>query len=104
MMHIYWSERAYIRRQAIEDYILYSFGRRAHTDYIKEINRWKETLRNAPFAGQVEPNLEGMRKEYRYFVVANQSKAIYYVEGDGIYIVDWWDTRRSIEKLKSGIE
>ena len=104
MRHIYWSERAFVRRQAIEDYILYSFGRKAHADYIKEINRWKVSLKNNPYLGQAEPILEGMSKEYRYFVVANQSKGIYYVEENDIFIVDWWDTRRSIERLKTGLQ
>ena len=104
MMHIHWAERAFIRRQAIEDYILYSFGRKAHREYIKEVNSWKEALRTNPHIGKIEPLLLNMRKEYRSFVVGEQSKGIYYVEGDCINIVDWWDTRRSIENLKAGLD
>ena len=37
-MQIIWSERAFIRRQAIEDYILYSFGYVAHAKYIEEVS------------------------------------------------------------------
>lgn len=33
-MQILWSERAYTRRQAIEDYVLYAFGFVAYQDYI----------------------------------------------------------------------
>ena len=104
MMHILWSERAFIRRQAVEDYILYSFGRRAHAQFLKEVNNWKTILRTNPQAGQIEPLLENMRKEYRHFVVGNLSKGIYYIEGDFINIVDWWDTRRAVENLKVGLE
>ena len=104
MMRIQWAERAFVRRQAVEDYILYSFGRQAHAHFVREIRHWKQLLMENPYLGQVESTLEGMSKEYRYFVVLNQSKGIYYVEDDCINIVDWWDTRRSIENLKSGLD
>ncbi|MBR1878928.1 MAG: type II toxin-antitoxin system RelE/ParE family toxin [Paludibacteraceae bacterium] len=103
MMQIIWSERAFIRRQAIEDYILISFGYIAYTKYVHAIDAWKELVLTHPQAGAIEPLLTGMRKEYRSFVIANQTKCIYYIEGNDIVFVDWWDTRRSIQTLTSGL-
>ena len=102
-MQVIWSERAYIRRQAIEDYILYSFGFAALRNYEEEVDAWVEALRSNPNAGPIEPILANMRKEYRYFVVEDLTKGIYYVEDDKIIVVDWWDTRRSLDTLKKGL-
>ena len=102
-MQVIWSERAYIRRQAIEDYILYSFGFSALRHYEEEIDSWINTLTANPEAGPVEPILQNMRKEYRSFVIEEQTKGIYYVEDDLLVIVDWWDTRRELDTLKRGL-
>ena len=102
-MQILWSERAYARRQAIEDYILLSFGHVAWSQYVEAIEEWKKLVRKNPQIGPIEPLLEGGRKQYRSFVIANQTKCIYYVEDECIMIADWWDTRRSITHLTSNV-
>ena len=102
-MQIIWSERALARRQAIEDYIFYSFGYEAYRSYLIAINEWKAEVSQYPQAGQIEPLLLGMRKEYRSRTIDRFSKCIYYIEGDRIVFVDWWDTRRSPIILKSGL-
>ncbi len=103
MMQIIWSERAFTRRQAIEDYILYSFGYEAYASYREEIEEWKNNLQSNPYLGSVEPLLDGMRKEYRSFVIGRLTKCIYYIEDNYIVFVDWWDVRRSIQTLRSGL-
>ena len=103
-MRIIWSDRAYVRRQAIEDYILFSFGFAAHADYVEAIEEWKKTVLENPQIGKVEPLLEGMRKEYRSYVISELTKCIYYIENDFIVIVDWWDTRRCIKTLTQGLQ
>lgn len=102
-MHVLWSERAYVRRQAIEDYILCSFGFAALMDYVNAVDEWKEIVQKNPNIGAIEPLLEGARKEYRSVVIADLTKCIYYVEDDCIMIADWWDTRRSITYLKADL-
>ena len=102
-MRIIWSDRAYVRRQAIEDYILLSFGFAAHADYVEAVEDWKKIVLDNPQIGKVEPILEGMRKEYRSYVISKLTKCIYYVENDFIVVVDWWDTRRGIKTLTQGL-
>ena len=103
-MRIIWSDRAFVRRQAIEDYILFSFGFAAHTEYVEAIEEWKKIVLNNPQIGKVEPLLEGMSKEYRSYVISTLTKCIYYIENDFIVIVDWWDTRRGIKTLTQGLK
>ena len=103
MMQIIWSDRAYIRRQAIEDYILFSFGYAAHAEYVEAVDEWKRIVVANPNIGKVEPILSGMRKEYRSSIISKLTKCIYYIDSDFIVIVDWWDTRRAISNLKEGL-
>ena len=102
-MQIIWSERAFIRRQAVEDYILYSFGYAIYADFVEKVDEWKELVLKNPSIGKEEPLLKGMRKKYRSFPIGKLSKCIYYVEDDFIVIADWWSTRRSVRNLKSGL-
>ena len=102
-MHIIWSDRAFVRRQAIEDYILFSFGYVAHAEYVEKVEEWKRLVLENPRIGKVEPVLSGMRKEYRNSVISKLTKCIYYIEDDLIVVVDWWDTRRGIKTLSQGL-
>lgn len=102
-MQVLWSERAYVRRQAIEDYILYSFGYVSHMNYVEAVDEWIEIVQKNPNIGAIEPLLEGMRKEYRSFVITELTKCIYYVEDDCIMIADWWDTRMAITHLSANL-
>lgn len=103
-MRIIWSDRAFIRRQAIEDYILFSFGFAAHAEYIEAVEDWKKLVLDNPNIGKIEPLLVNMRKEYRSYVIAKLTKCIYYVENDFIVVVDWWDTRRGIKTLTQDLQ
>lgn len=102
-MHIIWSERAFIRRQVIEDYILCQFGYATHAKFLSQIEECKSALLQNPRIGKIEPILEGMKKEYRSIVIGHLSKCIYYIEDDTIVFVDWWDTRRELKMLVSGL-
>ena len=103
-MSIIWSDRAFVRRQAIEDYILFSFGYMAHAKYVEAVEEWKKIVLANPYIGKEEPILAGMRKQYRSYVIAKLTKCIYYIEGDFIVFVDWWDTRRSTSNLTQGLQ
>ena len=102
-MQIIWSDRAFIRRQAIEDYILYSFGFAAQAEYVEAIEEWKKLVKANPNIGKEEPLLAGMRKKYRSYVISELTKCIYYVEDELIVVVDWWDTRRGPSTLTQGL-
>ena len=103
-MQIIWSERAFERRMAIEDYIFCSFGYEAYQTYQEQIEDWKRIVVANPRAGAIEPILEGARKEYRSFSIGDLTKCIYYIENDFIVFVDWWDTRRCPASLTKGLK
>lgn len=53
--------------------------------------------------GAIEPLLRGREEEYRHIVVKPYFKIVYRVEGNIIYMIDIWDTRRNPEKLIDGL-
>ena len=103
MMQIIWSDRAFTRRQATEDYILYSFGYAAYANFVESVEEWKNLVVENPGIGKEEPILKGMRKKYQSYVIHKLSKCIYYVEDGFVVVVDWWDTRRGIQNLTEGL-
>ena len=54
----------------------------------------QDRLEEFPALGKVEPLLSDRTKLYRSIVLGELNKIIYFVEGNTIYIVDFWDTRR----------
>lgn len=102
-MQVIWSERAFERRRAVEDYILFSFGYKAYEEFVGKVDEWKSRVVENPGIGREEPLLKGMRKKYRSYLIGKLSKCIYYEEGDFIIVADWWDTRRKISNLKRGL-
>lgn len=98
-MKVIWSDKALLRKEAIEDYIFEYFGLEAFVRYQAAVNKWVDSLQVSPYIGVMEPLLDCSKREYRSFVVAGLSKGIYCVENDVIMIVDWWDTRRGIPTL-----
>lgn len=53
--------------------------------------------------GAIEPLLRGREEEYRHIVVKPYFKIVYRVEGNIIYMIHIWDTRRNPEKLIDGL-
>ena len=47
-----------------------------------------------PDGGAIEENLSTPEVTYRYRHIKGLSKMLFRVEGDTIYIVDFWDTRK----------
>ena len=65
-----------------------------------------DLLSEQPYAGKIEPYLEGRRVVYRSFVVHRHYKLIYSVDESRscVNIVAVWDTRRDPRRLHEEIE
>ena len=59
-----------------------------------------DTLADNPYLGQYEEYLEHLEKGHRRLVEGN-FKIIYRIEGDNIYVIDFFDARQDPEKMKS---
>ena len=93
-MEIRWSDLALQAWQKAVDDLLEKWDGEVVLKFQAATIQWQKVLRNNPEAGQKEPLLENLPKEYRHAVVSQYNKLIYTIESDHIRIVDVWDTRR----------
>ena len=93
-MRIVWADYAIKGQDAAADYIFEEFGTVSLMDFYQSIDEAEEELLTFPEIGRVEPLLENRDKLYRGLVIGELNKLIYYVEGETIFVVDFWDTRR----------
>jgi len=98
-MKIIWSEFAVAELKSIFDYYKICAGlpvaQRIKTEIFKDI----KLLKKQPYIGQIENNLIGLNREYRYLLVGNH-KVIYYVAVKVIYITDVFDCRRNPVEMR----
>ena len=71
-----------------------TFGEHVMKKFYTRILDYEKLLQSNPGMGKKEPLLEKEPEGYRSLVVHPNYKLVYYVDGDTIYIVDLWDTRR----------
>ena len=92
-MKVVVSERAKRNRNQIARYILHDFGENTLLEFRKAYRDTKRFLAEHPEGGQEELNLSNDKK-YRFTVVNGLTKLVYRIEGEVVYVVDMWDTRR----------
>lgn len=98
-MQIKWSKRA---DQALEAAFIYGmehFGEHTARLFYKKVKADSYLLATTPLMGGAEPLLAERQKDYHSFVVHKHYKLVYYLKGNSLYIVDFWDTRREPTKL-----
>ena len=93
-MKVVVSERAKQNRNRIARYILREFGEVTLQEFRKEYKDTKRFLENHPEGGQEELNLSNDERTYHYTIINGLTKLVYRIEGEVVFIVDMWDTRR----------
>ena len=93
-MRVIWDDDASEKLVNALEYGRYTFGERVMKKFYTRILDYEKLLQSNPGMGKKEPLLEKEPEGYRSLVVHPNYKLVYYVNGDTIYIVDLWDTRR----------
>ena len=93
-MEIIWAEEAFRAWEKTMDYIIQEFGNRAAEKFHKKTEEWQDILCSSPLIGKKESLLKNRSRSYRSIVISKHNKLVYYIEGETIFIVDFWDTRR----------
>lgn len=104
MVRIIWLPKAKIRVKEIYSY--YKGKSKLAADKLKkDIKSSAIRLNDFPQMGPLEPNLSGLPVSFRYLVVRDYYKIIYYIdeENETINIVTVWDCRQDDKKLKNEI-
>ena len=93
-MRVIWDDDASEKLVNALEYGRNTFGERVMKKFYNRILDYEKLLQSNPGMGKKEPLLEKEPEGYRSLVVHPNYKLVYYVDGDTIYIVDLWDTRR----------
>ena len=93
-MRVIWDDDASEKLVNALEYGRNTFGERVMKKFYTRILDYEKLLQSNPGMGKKEPLLEKEPEGYRSLVVHPNYKLVYYVNGDTIYIVDLWDTRR----------
>lgn len=93
-MKIIWQESAKAGRRQVSAYIRREFGISRAKKFRQEVDDTAKQLMHSPGIGQIDPLYAHRPLTYRSVIINGLNKMVYRVDGDIIYIVDFWDTRR----------
>ena len=93
-MRVIWHPEATKRLRQVVSYIQTEYGSKSSASFLKEAYRTGSLLARNPYLGAAEPYLADAPVLYGSVVVNRLNKIVYWVNGDVIEIVDFWDTRR----------
>jgi plasmid stabilization system protein ParE len=97
-MRIEWTYLADRQRDQVANYIRKQFGAKRMKVFLKEVRSTTKMLSSNPNIGPIDPLFEDRPIAYRYVIINNLSKLVYYIDDDVIYIAAFWDTRREPKK------
>ena len=102
MAKVIWREKASLLLEDHLDYALAEFGRKAVSNWYKEILRIETRMAIHPESFSPEPLLAHRGKTYRGAILMKNFKLIHYydIESDTVYIDYIWDMRMNPVKLK----
>lgn len=103
-MRVVWTDQAKDGKNWVANYIRRRFGYRYTKKFMQEVDKIVGIVKQQPNIGSFEPLLADLPTSYRSIVVSHLSKIVYYVNGDIIYIVDFWDVRREPDALASQVK
>ena len=93
-MRIKWNPSAKADMRQVACYVNKKFGRKARRDFMQRVKDVEKLILTQPTIGQIDPLYTDRPMVYRSVIINGLNKMIYRVDGDLIYIVDFWDTRR----------
>lgn len=93
-MKVVWQEAAKVGRRQVAVYIRKEFGTKRAKRFRQEIDETVKLLMRSPGIGQIDSLYADRPLTYRNIIINGLNKMVYRIEGDIIYIVDFWDTRR----------
>ena len=96
-MKLIWQEPAKDGRRQVAAYIRREFGIKRAKRFRQEIDDTVHQLLRSPDIGQIDPLYDDRPLTYRSVIINGLNMMVYRVDGDIIYIVDFWDTRREPE-------
>ncbi len=85
-------------------YVNRKFGRKARQEFMQRVKDVEQRIANQPNIGSIDPLYADRSQAYRSVIINGLNKLVYRIDGDIIYIIDFWDTRREPVKQSSQTE
>ena len=93
-MKVIWQPSAKKGRTEVAAYIRRQFGAKRKISFLQEVRETTQMLRKVPNIGKIDPLYADRPLTYRSVIINGLTKMVYHIDGDIIYIVSLWDTRR----------
>ena len=98
MKRVIWLPLAKEGKKQVANYIRRQFGLKRKMAFMQEVDQTVRMLINQPNIGPIDPLYNDRAITYRSVIINGLNKLVYRIDGDIIYIVDFWDTRREPTK------
>ncbi|MBR2166892.1 MAG: type II toxin-antitoxin system RelE/ParE family toxin [Paludibacteraceae bacterium] len=95
-MKIVRTPRALAGIREVATYIAKTFGQKALLDFKQRLSECTKAIKDHPGSGTIDWDVSNADKRYLSMLVYRKSWMVYRVEGDIIYIVDFYDTRKAV--------
>ena len=95
-MRIIRTERALAGIREVGGYIARDFGKKALWEFKQRIAEWTKIIKEHPGVGTIDWEVSTADRIYLKVLIYRLSWMEYRVEGDTIYIVDFFDTNKSV--------
>ena len=99
-MQVKFTDKAIAHLESIIDIFIEYAGERYAEKFSTLIDEKLNKLQRFPLIGFIEPLLVDRKYQYRATVIYHNYKMVYYVEGDTIWVVAFWDMRMNPDKLR----
>ena len=93
-MKIIWQTGAKKGRAQVANYIYRQFGLERLKKFRQQVDQTAKMIMSHPDIGSIDPLFADRPFAYRSVIINGLSKMVYRVDGEKIYIVAFWDTRR----------
>jgi len=97
-MRIIWQTPAKVGRHQVAAYIRRRFGIERVKQFRQEVDQTAQMIMRHPNIGSIDPLFNDRPITYRSVIINGLSKMVYFIEGETIHIVAFWDTRREPKK------
>ena len=95
-MKIVRTDRALDGVREVGKYIVRSFGKRALQEFKTRLKECTKTIKEHPGVGTIDWEVSTADRIYLKVLIYRRSWMVYRVEGEIIYIVDFYDTHKSV--------
>ena len=93
-MKLKWNLSAKSDMRQVARYVNRKFGRKARQEFMQRVKDAEKMIMRQPNIGPIDPLYADRPRTYRSVIINGLNKMVYRIDGDIIYIVDFWDTRR----------